>query len=253
MTHPGKEENGGEAKLVESRGTLPVAGLIGRLPMPGNDDRPVARFRELGPLGLSDAELLSIIIDRGSEDASAVELGRSLLSHSKNDLVELGRLSLHSIAGVGGMDMEKAVAIGAALELGRRRTAGKQLEKPVLNDSAAVARYLQARFRDHTHEIFAVLFLNRSNRIIHLEVVSSGGLTGTVADPRIIIRKALEEGALGLILCHNHPSGNTSPSPSDEQLTYKLRDACRLFDIRVLDHVIVGSDGYFSFSDEGMI
>jgi DNA repair protein RadC len=240
-----------ERKAEEVPSTLAVAGAIGCLSPASNGDRPMERFKDLGPMGLSDAELLSILIGRG--DGSAIDLCRELLSHGKNNLVELGRLSLHSIAGVRGIGMDRAVLLGAAFELGRRRLATEQLHKPTLNDSAAVARYLQARFRDHNHEIFSVVFMNRANRVIHMEIVSSGGLTGTVADPRIIIRKALEVEALGLILCHNHPSGNLMPSPSDEQLTYKLRDACRLFDIRVLDHVIVSSDGYYSFSDEGLL
>lgn len=249
----GSEIETEEAKEIVIEGSPPMAGHIGRLSPEPKGDSPLERFREIGPMGLSDAELLSIIIDRDTEEPSGLELGRELLTRSKNDLVELGRLSLHSIASVRGIGMRKAVLIGAAMELGRRRLALEQLEKPALNDSASAARFLQARFRDHTHEIFAVVFLNRANRITHVEVVSSGGLTGTVADPRIIIRKALEEGALGLILCHNHPSGNLSPSPADEEITYKIRDACRLFDIRVLDHVIVGSGGYFSFNDEGLL
>jgi DNA repair protein RadC len=252
MTHDGK----GRASCPATFGTtssIPVKGTVGRLPDAANSDAPLERYMEQGPLGMSDAELLSVILQRGARDGSAVELGRNLLAHSKNNLAELGRLSLRSIAKIEGIGLDKAVAIGAALELGRRRMACEQLAKPILNDSAAVARYLQARFRDHTHEIFVVVFLNRANSVNHVEIVSSGGLTGTVADPRVIIRKALEEEALGLILCHNHPSGNLKPSPADEHLTYKLRDACRLFDIRVLDHVIVGSSGYFSFSDEGLL
>jgi DNA repair protein RadC len=123
----------------------------------------------------------------------------------------------------------------------------------MVSGSSSVARFLQARFRDLSHEIFAVVFLNRANRIIHFEVVSSGGITGTVADPRIILKKALEEEAVSLILCHNHPSGSLRPSRADEELTIKIREAARYFDIRVLDHVIVSNEGYFSFADEGMI
>jgi DNA repair protein RadC len=145
------------------------------------------------------------------------------------------------------------VTIAAALELGRRRLATENLDKPVVSGSSSVARFLQARFRDLPHEIFAVVFLNRANRIIHFEIVSSGGITGTVADPRIILKKALEEEAVGLILCHNHPSGNLKPSRADEELTLKIREASRYFDIRVLDHVIVSHEGYFSFADEGML
>jgi DNA repair protein RadC len=123
----------------------------------------------------------------------------------------------------------------------------------LVTSSSSVARFLQARFRDLPHEIFAVVFLNRANKIIHFEIVSSGGITGTVADPRIILKKALEEEAVSLILCHNHPSGSLKPSRADEELTLKIKEAARFFDIKVLDHVIVSSEGYFSFADEGLI
>ena len=131
--------------------------------------------------------------------------------------------------------------------------ATENLDKPLVTSSSSVARYLQARFRDLPHEIFAVVFLNRANKIIHFEIVSSGGITGTVADPRIILKKALEEEAVSLILCHNHPSGSLRPSRADEELTLKIKEASRFFDIKVLDHVIVSSEGYFSFADEGLI
>jgi DNA repair protein RadC len=202
---------------------------------------------------LSDAELLAILIQNGTRGKSAMDLGRELMSRSKENLVELGRLSVRELMKTKGIGLARAVTIAAALELGRRRLASECLEKPVVTGSTSVARFLQARFRDLPHEIFAVVFLNRANRIIHFEVVSSGGITGTVADPRIILKKALEEEAVGLILCHNHPSGNLRPSRADEELTIKIREAARFFDIRVLDHVIVSHEGYFSFADEGMI
>jgi DNA repair protein RadC len=202
---------------------------------------------------LSDAELLAILIQNGTRGKTALDLGRELMSRSKENLVELGRLSVRELMKTKGIGLARAVTIAAALELGRRRLASECLEKPVVTGSTSVARFLQARFRDLPHEIFAVVFLNRANRIIHFEVVSSGGITGTVADPRIILKKALEEEAVGLILCHNHPSGNLRPSRADEELTIKIREAARFFDIRVLDHVIVSHEGYFSFADEGMI
>jgi DNA repair protein RadC len=202
---------------------------------------------------LSDAELLAILIQNGTRGKTALDLGRELMSRSKENLVELGRLSVRELMKTKGIGLARAVTIAAALELGRRRLASECLEKPVVTGSTSVARFLQARFRDLPHEIFAVVFLNRANRIIHFEEVSSGGITGTVADPRIILKKALEEEAVGLILCHNHPSGNLRPSRADEELTIKIREAARFFDIRVLDHVIVSHEGYFSFADEGMI
>jgi DNA repair protein RadC len=216
-------------------------------------DRPREKFRQKGAGHLTDAELLAILIQNGTREKSALELGRELMVRSKENLVELGRLSVRELMKIKGIGMAKAIMISAALELGRRRLATENLEKPMVSSSSSIARFLQARFRDLSHEVFAVVFLNRANRIIHFEVVSSGGITGTVADPRIILKKALEEEAVSLILCHNHPSGSLRPSRADEELTIKIREAARFFDIRVLDHVIVSNEGYFSFADEGMI
>lgn len=216
-------------------------------------DRPREKFREKGGDSLSDAELLAILIQNGTREKSALDLGKELMARSKNNLVELGRLSIRELMKIKGIGMAKAISIAAALELGRRRLATENLDKPLVTSSSSVARYLQARFRDLPHEIFAVVFLNRANKIIHFEIVSSGGITGTVADPRIILKKALEEEAVSLILCHNHPSGSLKPSRADEELTLKIKEAARFFDIRVLDHVIVSSEGYFSFADEGIL
>ncbi len=217
------------------------------------DDRPREKLRTKGAGSLSDAELLAILIQNGTREKSALDLGKELMIKSKNNLVELGRLSIRELMKIKGIGMAKAISIAAALELGRRRLATENLDKPLVTSSSSVARFLQARFRDLPHEIFAVVFLNRANKIIHFEIVSSGGITGTVADPRIILKKALEEEAVSLILCHNHPSGSLKPSRADEELTLKIKEASRFFDIKVLDHVIVSSEGYFSFADEGLI
>lgn len=216
-------------------------------------DRPREKCREKGVGALTDAELLAILIQNGTQEKSALELARDLLLKSRHNLVELGRVSLRELMKIKGIGLSKAVILAAALELGRRREAAEHLDKPLVTGSAGIAGYLQARFRDLPHEIFAVVFLNRANKINHFEIISSGGMTGTVADPRIILKKALEEEAVSLILCHNHPSGSLKPSRADEELTHKIREAARYFDIRVLDHVIVSSEGYFSFADEGLI
>jgi len=171
----------------------------------------------------------------------------------KNNLNELGRLSLKEFQKVKGIGEAKAITISAALELGRRRHGALLLDKPVIKESRDIASYLQNRFRDLPYEVFAVLFLNRANRINHFEVVSQGGITGTVADPRIILKKALEEEAVSIILCHNHPSGSLRPSRADEELTQKIKEAARYFDIRVMDHIIVSESGYYSFADEGLL
>lgn len=139
------------------------------------------------------------------------------------------------------------------MELGRRRYSSLPLEKMQVTGSADIAKFLQVKLQDLRHEVFAVLFLNRANRINHFEIVSEGGITGTVADPRIILKKALEQNAVSLIVCHNHPSGNLRPSRADEMLTQKLKEAAQLLDITVLDHIIVSEMGYYSFADEGCI
>lgn len=215
------------------------------------DDRPREKLRMKGAAQLSDAEILAILIQNGTREKSALSLGMELMEKSQNKLSNLARFSIKELMKTKGIGMAKAVMILGALELGRRRIASEQLTTDVVTGSASVAKYLQARLMDLPHEVFAVVFLNRANRIRHFEIVSVGGITGTVADPRIILKKALEEDAVSLILCHNHPSGNLKPSRADEELTTKIRNAAKYFDINILDHIIVSTDGYYSFADEG--
>lgn len=217
------------------------------------DDRPREKLLSKNPMALSDTELIAILINNGSRDKSALDLARDLMQLGRNNLHELGKLSVFDLMTIKGIGEAKAVIITAALELGRRRQATKALEFPVVTGSRDVALYLQQLFQDHHHEVFVVLFLNRANKIRHFEVISSGGITGTVADPRLIMKKAIEQEATGLILSHNHPSGNLRPSKADEELTYKIREAAKLLDIRVMDHIIVSHEGYFSFADEGLL
>jgi DNA repair protein RadC len=218
-----------------------------------SDDRPREKLVNKGPLALSDSELLAILIHHGTREKSAVELAREIMQLGKNNLQELGRLTVKEIMKVKGIGLAKGIAIVAALELGRRRQAAISLEKPVIKGSKDIAGYMQSLLSDLSNEVFAVVFLNRANKLLHFEIISRGGITGTVADPRIILKKALEEEAVGLILCHNHPSGNLSPSRADEELTRKIKQAAAFFDISVLDHIIVSSTGYFSFADEGLL
>lgn len=217
------------------------------------DDRPREKLRTKGAENLSDSELLAILIHNGTKDKSAVDLAREVLQLGKNSLNGVGKLSVKDLTKVKGIGEAKAVTIAAALEIGRRRQAGTFLEKPVVRYSREIAEYLQALLKDHHHEVFLVVFLNRANRINHYEIISEGGITGTVADPRIILKKALEEDAVSIILCHNHPSGNLLPSRADEELTQKIKEASKYFDIKVLDHIIVSEEGYYSFADEGML
>jgi DNA repair protein RadC len=218
------------------------------------DDRPREKLLSKNPMSLSDSELLAILINKGTRDRTAVDLAKEMLQLSGNDLQELGRLTIKELMKIKGIGPAKAITIAAALELGRRRQARLFYPGKVsVKDSKEVAAYLQALLRDYSHEVFAVLFLNRANKIRHFEIISQGGITGTVADPRVILRKALEQEAVSMILCHNHPSGSLRPSKADEELTLKIREAARYFDIKLLDHIIVSDDGHFSFADEGLL
>jgi DNA repair protein RadC len=205
------------------------------------DDQPREKLMREGAHSLSVAELLAILIHNGTRDASALDLAKNMLLYANNDLQQLARMSVQEL-----------ITIAAAMELGIRRKAAEHFRTKI-QCSKDIAGYLQARLEYRKQEVFAVVYLNRGNRILSLETISEGGLTGTVADPRIILKKALEQDATSLVLCHNHPSGNLTPSKADEQLTQKIKQAAALMDIAVLDHIIVSQEGYFSFADEGMI
>jgi DNA repair protein RadC len=187
-------------------------------------------------------------------DKSAVDLAKELLSAVDNNLQRLGKLSVKDVVNlkIKGLGPAKAIAIAAALELGIRR-AMHENKKDVIRSSKDVAGFLKVQFEHKKHEVFAVLFLNKANKVNHHEIISEGGITGTVADPRIILKKALEHDATQIVLCHNHPSGNLKPSRQDEELTNKIKQAAQYFDINILDHIIVSDEGYYSFADEGIL
>jgi len=238
--------------LKELRETRRWARLISRKDW-AKDDRPREKLLSKSPKALSDSELLAILINPGTPEKSAIELAKEVLRLGNDNLHELGKLTVNDLMKVKGIGEAKAVTIMAALEIGRRRQALTALENPVIRGSQNIASYLQALLKDYYYEVFAVVFLNRANKIKHFEIISQGGITGTVADPRIILKKALEVEAVSLIISHNHPSGNVMPSKADEELTRKIKQASALFDITLLDHVIVSDSAYFSFADEGMI
>lgn len=217
------------------------------------DDRPREKLLTKGAESLSDSELLAILIHNGSKEKTAVDLAKEILKLGKDNLIELGKLSLTDLMKIKGIGEAKAITIAAALELGRRRQSAAPLGKPVMQTSNDIADYLKTKLKDYRHEVFAVLYLNRANKINHFEIISEGGITGTVADPRVILRRALEKDAVNIILCHNHPSGSLKPSRADEQLTVKIKEAAKFLDIAVLDHVIVSENGHFSFADEGIL
>lgn len=216
------------------------------------DDRPREKLFSHGPDALSNAELVAILLGSGTRHQSALELARDILTMAGNNVHTLGKLGTKDLMTIKGIGAARAITIAAAMELGRRRQA-TEVQKDIVRNSSDIAHYLQAKLKDKTKELFAVAFLNRANRINHIEIISEGGITGTVADPRIILKLALQHNAVSLVLCHNHPSGNLKPSRADEQLTQKIKEAALLLDIQLLDHIIVSDEGYYSFADEGII
>lgn len=217
------------------------------------DDRPREKLLLKGVQSLSNAELLAILLRTGDQNKTALGLAQDILKTVNQDLVTLSRLTIKDYTRLKGIGKVKAITLVAALELGRRRQAGNFLEKPHVLKSSDAAKILQPLLADLRHEVFVVLFLNRSNRVIHQEVISQGGTHSTVVDPRIIMRKALEQDALKLILCHNHPSGSLEPSTNDKKLTRLIQGAATLLEIELLDHLIVSAKGFFSFADEGLL
>ncbi|HAQ21363.1 MAG TPA: hypothetical protein DCR40_19360 [Prolixibacteraceae bacterium] len=217
------------------------------------EDRPREKMQTKGIRSLSEAELIAILIGSGNLDESAVEVSRRILASVNNNLNELGKKTISDLRKFKGIGEVKAITIMSALELGRRRKESEPDEKPKVITSADAASIFKPLLSDLPHEEFWILLLNRNNIYIDKMMVSQGGLVGTVIDVRIILRKALENGACSLILCHNHPSGNLVPSEADKDITKKIQEAGKHMDIPVLDHLIIGNGSYFSFADEGLI
>lgn len=217
------------------------------------DDRPREKFLSKGVTSLSDAELIAILISTGTRELSAVELSRKILNESKNNLAELSRKSLAELMKLKGIGEAKAITIVAALELGKRRKLSEMGDKVKLVSSMDVFQYIGPILSDLSHEEFWVLYLNRSNKILDKYKLSQGGIAGTVIDIRLLLKRGIELLASSLIICHNHPSGNLSPSSNDKKITEKIKLASDQLDIKVLDHIIVAENAYFSFSDEGLL
>jgi len=218
------------------------------------DDQPREKLLLKGAETLTTTELIAILINNGTKQQNALELAQELMQHVHNNLQNLGNSSVSELVNlkVKGLGKAKAISIVAALELGIRRSMVLK-KKITIKQSSDVAAYLQAQIGYKQKEVFVVVYLNRANKIIQYEVISEGGMTGTVADPRIILKKALDHRAVSIILCHNHPSGNLLPSKADEQLTTKIKAAAGYLDIQVMDHIIVSEEGYYSFADEGLM
>jgi DNA repair protein RadC len=216
------------------------------------DDKPREKLMLKGKAVLSDAELVAILIGSGSRNESAVSLSKRILLSVNNNLNALGKLSLKQLMEFKGIGEAKAVSIAAALELGRRRRAEESAELEKITSSKAVFEIMQPIIGELLHEEFWVLYLNNSNKIICKAQLSKGGITGTVVDVRLIFKMALEHNATAIILSHNHPSGKLLASDADRDITKKLKFAGEQLDIKVLDHIIITENGYFSFQDEGI-
>lgn len=217
------------------------------------DDRPREKMIKKGVAALSDAELMAILIGSGTKNETAVSISQRILSSADNNLNELGRFSLKELTRTKGIGEAKGVTIMAALELGRRRKSTEAINRKQITSSGDAIELFQPILADLGHEEFWVLLLNRSNRIIDKVRISEGGFTATIVDVRKIMRTALENQAIGLILCHNHPSGNHSPSDDDIRITKKIKQASSTLDINLLDHIIVTNQQCYSFADNSIL
>ena len=217
------------------------------------EDRPREKLLLKGKAALSDAELIAILLGTGTASMSAVDVAKNVLQSVSNDLNELARLTVKDLIKIKGIGEAKAITIVSALELGRRRKESHSEERPKITGSKDIYELLKAELLDIPHEEFWIVLLNRANRVIKKHQISQGGVAGTVADPKIIFKLALEELASGVILAHNHLSGNLNASKADIDLTRKLKESGKLLEIEVLDHLIIAGKNYMSFADEGLM
>lgn len=217
------------------------------------DDQPREKLIKKGKASLSDAELIAILLGSGSRDESAVDLAKKILKFTGNNLNALAKLTVEQLMQFKGIGEAKSVSIVTALELGLRRRLEEALDIPKITSSRDVFEIMHPIIGTLQHEEFWVLFMNNSNKIIHKIQLSKGGITGTLVDIRIIMKKAIELSSTALILTHNHPSGTLKPSNADIQLTQKVKKAGETLDIKVLDHIIITEKAYFSFADSQIL
>lgn len=216
------------------------------------DDRPREKLLLKGPRALSDAELIAILLGSGTREETALGLARQLLRRFHDNIPELSRATSAELMAIRGIGEAKAVAVLAALELGRRRQMSEARSLPAIVSSRDAYELLAPLMADLDREEFWLLLLNRANKVLAVEQISAGGITSTVVDPKLVFRKALDARATGIILSHNHPSGQLKPSDPDIALTRKLRQAGQVLEISIVDHIIITHSGYVSFADEGL-
>ncbi|WP_370896262.1 RadC family protein [Chryseobacterium gossypii] len=217
------------------------------------DDRPREKFLLKGKNSLSDSELLAIIMGSGNKDETAVELARRILASVNNNWHQLSLLSAKDLMKFKGIGEVKAVSIATALEIGRRRAGQEIPDRAVISNSDDAYNILKNHLSDLRTEEFWAVFLNQSNRVIHISQLTHGGISQSIVDVRILFKTALEHFATGIIIAHNHPSGSLKPSKEDMNITYKIKEAGVFLNIQLLDHLIVTQEAYFSFSDKGLL
>ena len=217
------------------------------------EDRPREKMLEKGREALSDAELIAILIGSGNSNETAVDLSRRILKGANNNLINLSQMSINELTSFNGIGEAKAVSIVAALELGRRRRFAEAAQQPIIHNSKEAFEHFYIRMSDIEHEQFWIMLLNPANKVIKVTRISVGGVNGILADPKRIFKIAIDNQATAIMLCHNHPSGSIKPSDSDKALTRNIVNAGKLLEIKILDHIIVGINNYFSFADSGMI
>ncbi len=217
------------------------------------EDRPREKLLKSGVQSLSNAELLALLIGSGTKENNAVDLARNVLASVKNNLYDLGKLKTEELVKVRGIGMARAITLQAALELGTRRNSSYGEEKVMIRNSESAFEVLYPIIGELDHEEFWIIILNRAHKVLKTEKISQGGLTGTVIDTRMILKHALDKRATSIIISHNHPSGNKTPSEADINITKKIKGAAGIMDITVLDHIIVAGKTYFSFADDGLM
>lgn len=217
------------------------------------EDRPREKLLKSGVQSLSNAELLALLIGSGTKENNAVDLARNVLASVKNNLYDLGKLKTEELVKVRGIGMARAITLQAALELGTRRNSSYGEEKIMIRNSESAFELLYPIIGELEHEEFWIIILNRAHKVLKTEKISQGGLTGTVIDTRMILKHALDKRATSIIISHNHPSGNKTPSEADISITKKIKGAAGIMDITVLDHIIVAGRTYFSFADDGLM
>lgn len=216
-------------------------------------DRPREKLLLHGKETLTNAELLAILLGSGTRSNNVIQLAQEILAHNEQNLIQLGKMNIQELQKFKGIGQVKAISLIAAMELGKRRQQSTCLDRPKITNSSDAYKLLMYNLEDLRTESFRILLLNRSNRVLKTVLISSGGIAGTVVDPKVVFKSAIDHEASSIILSHNHPSGNLKPSPEDIKLTRKMKLSGELLSISILDHLIISGRGYFSFADESML